>query len=523
MKVSAFSLRKLLLIFLFIFSFSINSVRCLESRQTKTYAWLKATYGEKINFSSFSKDTSIKKILATVFPRIFRIETGIANYEDMLLNKSSLFSTLREGDFDSQKNHVKLMQHALSCKGYYFGAISGKFDYETAISIKKLKRDALGVAVSEASVNLFWFDAILNDNTYICGKQGDENIRKIQQYINRKYSSHCGVVSCDGFYSKYTNKVLISALQYELGCEIDGVFGRSTTKKCPTLTPGMRGKLVYLLQCTLYMNGFKTKVDGNYSRKLSDAVKSFQRFVRLPVTGVADMPTIKATLVSSGDYLRPAIACDCATQLTITKAKALRYAGYKYVGRYLTGNLGKNFPKHLTRKECMAISKAGLRLFPIYQDGGHKVAHFCFKQGMEDARMAVDAAFSLGIPRGATIYFAVDCDPSDEQLSSFVIPYFKGISTVLKKTGAQYCAGVYGTRKTCYKISKAGYAKTSFVGGLSTHFNGNLGHPLPENWAFDQFHELKGIDKFRCTEGSFNLDKNAFSGRDHGVIMHGNV
>jgi peptidoglycan hydrolase-like protein with peptidoglycan-binding domain len=209
--------------------------------------------------------------------------------------------------------------------------------------------------------------------------------------------------------------------------------------------------------------------------------------------------------------------------LTITKAKALRYAGYKYVGRYLTGNLGRNSPKHLTKKECAAISKAGLRLFPIYQDGGHKVAHFCFKQGMEDARTAVNAAFSLGIPRGATIYFAVDCDPNDEQLSDFVIPYFKGISTVLKKSGAKYCAGVYGTRKTCYKISKAGYAKTSFVGGLSTNFNGNLGHPLPENWAFDQFHELKGIDKFRCEEGGFNLDKNAFSGRDHGVIMHGNV
>lgn len=490
---------------------SLNYVECLEQENNRSYTWLNATYGERN--SSFSKNSSTEKSSTGLFAKAFQIETGTRKYRDAI-TKSLSFSTLQIGD---EGNRVKLIQCALSFKGYYSRAISGKFDNETAVAVKKLKYDALGCDTSDASVNLLWFAAILCDNSYECNKNCDRNIRKIQQYLNRKYHSHCGIISCDGRYSKQTNKMLIMALQHELDCEIDGTFGRDTTKKCPTLTQGMRGKLIYLLQCSLYVNGFRSMIDGIYSKKLSDNIKSFQNFVKLPVTGTADMSTLKSMLVSSGDYLRPAIACDCATQLTLTKAKALRRAGYRYVGRYLTGNICNRSPKFLTKKEFIAISVAGMRVFPIYQDGGHKLIHFTIKNGIDDAKKALKVAHALCFPRGTIIYFAVDCDPSDEQLLNSVIPYFKAVFETIAKSKSGYLLGVYGTRNTCSTISRAGYATTSFVGGISSNFNGNLGYPLPKNWAFDQFHELKGIDKFRCEEGGFNIDKNAFSGRDNGV------
>jgi len=498
--------------------FIAHSAKCASQEQI--YDWLESVYGDKIDFSSFSEDKPIKKVLEKIFDKAFQIETGIENYKDLLSCKTSLFFPLQEGDVDSKRKHIKLMQCALSWKGYYHGSISGKFNDETAVAVKKLKYDVLGVCVSDTSINLLWFAAILNESNYTPGNKSDKNIRKIQQYINRKYRSYCGIVPCDGLYSKRVNKAFIRILQHELNCEIDGIFGHSTTKKCPTLKFGMRGKFVHLLQCVLYMHGFKTEIDGIYGKEMSNAVKSFQRFVRLPVTGTANMSTIKALLVSTGDCKRPAIACDCAEQLNLAKALALRRAGCKYVGRYLTGGGWKNIPKYLTKKECADIAKAGLRFFPIYQDGGRKLDYFTIEQGAEDAQRALAAASYLGIPKGTIIYFAVDCDPSDDHLSDSVIPYFKVVFETVKKSKKGYFVGVYGTRKTCLRVSKAGYAKTSFVLGLSPLFNGNLGYSLPDNWAFDQFHELRGKERFRCEGGEFYLDRSAFSGRDHGVIIN---
>ena len=59
---------------------------------------------------------------------------------------------------------------------------------------------------------------------------------------------------------------------------------------------------------------------------------------------------------------------------------------------------------------------------------------------------------------------------------------------------------------------------------MSTGFSGNFGYPLPKNWAFDQFYELRDRresgckdERFVSPDGSFDLDKDAYSGRDSGV------
>ena len=56
---------------------------------------------------------------------------------------------------------------------------------------------------------------------------------------------------------------------------------------------------------------------------------------------------------------------------------------------------------------------------------------------------------------------------------------------------------------------------------MSTGFSGNMGFPLPECWAFDQFHEYS----FSYNNGlmSFPLDKDAVSGMYLGFSEFGNM
>ena len=44
-------------------------------------------------------------------------------------------------------------------------------------------------------------------------------------------------------------------------------------------------------------------------------------------------------------------------------------AGYRYVGRYLTGTVGGTTSKAMTRDEIKSIFAAGLNIFPIFQEG----------------------------------------------------------------------------------------------------------------------------------------------------------
>ncbi len=48
---------------------------------------------------------------------------------------------------------------------------------------------------------------------------------------------------------------------------------------------------------------------------------------------------------------------------------------------------------------------------------------------------------------------------------------------------------------------------------MSTGFSGNLGYPMPDNWAFDQFYE----GTIGSGDGSIAIDKDSFSGRDKAV------
>ncbi|MFR5044574.1 glycoside hydrolase domain-containing protein [Mediterraneibacter sp.] len=195
-------------------------------------------------------------------------------------------------------------------------------------------------------------------------------------------------------------------------------------------------------------------------------------------------------------------------------------AGYKSVGRYLTGTVGTDFrPKALTVAEIKRITSAGLHIFPIYQDGGYYLNYFKNpSQGSTDATIAIQTATRLGFLHGTTIYFAVDFDCLPHETDDYIIKYFQEIYGVFNSSlnGKQYKIGVYGPRQICIALADKMLTTSSFVSDMSSGFTGNCGYPLPKNWAFDQFFETTF-----ASSPSFAIDKVARSlepGKDQGCI-----
>lgn len=434
--------------------------------------------------------------------------------------------TMQTGMATTERNKklVTLFCHAMFCKGYSTTAIYDSFNANVANGVKKIQAD-MGMPQTGVVTPLL-MKAVFNTDSYVLSSKGDARIREIQQAMNNGYSEYSGINPCDGIYSRATNKALIYAIQKEEGISVENSapsFGQTTFSLFPTLpftgdskeTGKNEANITKILQYALYVNAmYAGDFDGVYSATVSEAVQKFQTFMAYPgnTTTYADARVMKGLLASCGDTSRLCTALDTATILTKPVLTNLKNMGIKYVGRYLTGMVktqeGKRVSKKITRFEAENILAAGLNIIPIYQDGGQLISYFTAKRGYADAKAAILAASELGIPNGATIYFAVDCDPLETQIHSSIVPYFTMINNAFNED-RKYQVGIYGTRNTCAYVSENGLAVFSYVADMSTAFSGNLGYKMPENWAFDQFGSMKvnGVE----------FDKVGFSGKDMGV------
>lgn len=420
---------------------------------------------------------------------------------------------------------IEIMQRGLFCKGYNPTATTGVYGMGTTLAISILKSDA-GLGNADGSfAQPDIVKASLSSDAMKLVSGGDSKIRQIQQYLNCHYEDYIGIGPCDGYYSRDTNKALIYALQAEEGLDTstaNGTFGPTTKSLCPVLSLGdSRIKFVTIVQFALYCNGYNPKAfDGHFLDSILIAAQSFERFVALPTRNTIDLDVWMALLTSTGNPNRDGTASDCSAIMTPAKAKALHNDGYSIVGRYLTGTVGGTTSKALTRSEMQTIFNEGLNLFLIYQDAhGQAVSldYFTYGQGVNDAIAAYHAADALGVPSKAVIYFAIDYDMMDSQVTNYAIPYFEGINSL--RSDNDYRVGIYSSRNTCSKVSNNGLAYSSFVSDMSTGYSGNLGYGLPVNWAFDQVQEYT----LGSSDGKFGVDKDICSGRYTGFNSSGPV
>lgn len=416
-------------------------------------------------------------------------------------------------------NFCRIIQSALYCKGYDGGEIDGTYNSRVQAAVEKLNQNmGLGVTYPGSSLWPKVVKGLFNMDAYATVNNGSDAIRSIQQWLNGRYilRKDFYVIPCDGHHSRDVAKSMLFAIQYELGMAdgtANGVFGPGTQSglKSHTVSVGTSGTWAQLFTAAMILN--KRSVPfGDFTAEVRSGVESFQSFIELPVTGLSDFQTWASLLVSYGDQSRKGTACDGVTMVTPQRAQALKDAGYKYIGRYLFNPSSTSLPeKQIQPGELATIKEYGLRCFPIFQTWSRSADYFSYNQGTSDAFKAIEWAQYHGFKAGTIIYFAVDYDAMDGEVTDYVVPHFRGVMRTIGENSS-YGVGVYGPRNVCQRVADAGYAAASFVSDMSSGFSGNLGYPMPTNWAFDQIATVT----VGSGSGAIEIDNNIASGRDTG-------
>ena len=479
--------------------------------------WLNKTYGDDSRFNRVEENGRTGWPTIYGLRRALQIEIGIQETSDSFGPTTyAKCPNINQGD---EGNLVYIVQGGLWCKGYSPGGFNGYYGNGTYGAVKELKAD-MGFPTASGNMNRDIMKALLDMSAFVCLEGGTDAIRSIQQQLNYDYYDYYQICPCDGLYNREMNKMLIYALQKELGIsksEATGTWGPTTTSLCKeqSFSLGTQDPIIKLVKYATVCNGFVIDTSTSYyDAELDSALEDFADSLLISKpTNTINYSIIKSLLSSNGDPDRSAKGCDTATQLTTAQIKTLKSNGFEIVGRYLTkveGGLNKN----LTDEEIKRILDEGLRIFPIFQEDGGSNSAFSYESSTKNAENAYKAAKEFGIPYGTTIYFAVDYDPQVTEIVNYIVPYFQGVCAVMSSYGkASYKVGAYGTRNVCNILKQETEVTTLFVLDSSYGFSGNLGFTMPKDWAFDQF----SVDlTYGSGSGAVSVDKVAYSGRDDG-------
>lgn len=493
----------------------------------KTQQWLNTTYGGMTGYTLIPENGNTGWTTIYALLHALQIELGItATADNFGPSTISRFNNrfpngIQEQNYPSsyEDNIYGIIQGALWCKGYSTGAssITKHFYGGTGGAVEELKYDA-GCTDTSSTVTLNVMKALMSMTQFKLVNGGNTSIRQAQREMNSGYEAYIGLSPCDGVYGREMNKSMIKVLQAIEGYSVEdatGNFGAGTKANLPIvpsagqISEETEKKAIKLVRYSLVCNGYDVSVDSNqWDTLLSDVIEEFQGDLCLQETRICDTDTWMSLLLSKGNPDRSCVACDTRFEMTNLRLNYLNSNNYEIVGRYLTGT---EF-KVIREKELERIINAGLEVALLFQESTDDVSYFTNNRGKTDAINAVNAARTFGVPGGNVIYFAVDFDPTDTQITQYILPYFKGISDNISTS---YKVGVYGTRNVCTRVMNMNYAETCYVSDMSTGYSGNMGYKIPDNWNFDQFSEISNIDT-----GDFenmDIDKVAYSGKYNNV------
>jgi peptidoglycan hydrolase-like protein with peptidoglycan-binding domain len=498
--------------------------------------WVNATYASVSGVTKVTENGKTGWSTMYSLTRALQYELGLASLSNTF-GPGTLGLLQSRGGIkwnESNKNIVTILQCACYCKGYSAGNLNGAIGDQTIEALSQMARNAgllpgtvtgsTGVKLDSLSPKLT--KALLSMDAYTLVSGGTVVTRSVQQWLNHTYLQRTNfyVIPCDGVFSRDIQKALYLAIQFALGfsdTDATGTFGPGTRAglKANELTQGSSGTFVSIFTAAMIFNQvrvippsgkdfpFVTFTD-NYTSEVTTAVKAFQKFSELPVTGNADYATWCQLLASTGDPERRGTACDSVTAITDARAVALKAAGYSVVGRYLENVVGGTLNKEIQPGELAVIFRNGLKVFPIMQYGGRAITDFSWSSGWDHGVAAHNAAVDFGFNPGTVIYFAVDYDATQAEIDSAIVPYMNGVSGALTHMGKRFLHGVYGSRNVCTEVTNRTYARWSFVSGMSTGFSGNMGFAMPDNWSFNQIQTTT----VGSGTGAIEIDKNIHRG-----------
>jgi len=171
-----------------------------------------------------------------------------------------------------------------------------------------------------------------------------------------------------------------------------------------------------------------------------------------------------------------------------SSASLLAGAGVKTIIRYYSRDT-LHPDKRLTLKEAGQFAAAGLRLAIVHEArAGDAVSSFSEATGGLDGTYARRyGAKIIGQPANSTIYFGVDCDASQAQIKSNILPFFHGVSDAFgpDPTLPNYRIGVYGSGLTCDAVLSAGLASNAWL-AQSTGWRGYKAFLQSRKWSLLQ-------------------------------------
>lgn len=489
-----------------------------DHRVMEVQEWLNETYKQYMptRFKRVKENGKTGWDVIYGLRRALQIELDIEETSDSFGPQTySKCPTIAQG---AEGNLVSIVQGGLWCKGYNPGGFNGYYGNGTYSAVKELKADA-GFPTSTGNMQKDFMRALLDMSAFTCLSGGTESIRTIQQQLNYDYYDYYQICPCDGLYNRDMNKMLTYALQNELGIaqsSATGTWGPTTISLCQakTFNVGSSSQIIKLVRYATVCNGFSVSTSSStYDSTLDAVIKEFcSSLLITKPTNQINYTVIKSLLSSNGDTDRAALGCDTATKLSLAQIQTIKNAGYKYIGRYISNTPGGTLNKALTRSEIENILNAGLKVIYIFQESNNSPSNFYRTKGERQALKAIFSMNSLGAPSKSTIYFAVDCDPQDSEISSNIISYFRGIIDTFVEENVDFTIGVYGTRNVCSRLKKTfNTFMHYYVSDASYGFSGNLGYTIPSGWAFDQFKTDITIGSGTATVG---IDKVGVSGKD---------
>ena len=152
--------------------------------------WVNSEYSGKNGFNEIEADgrTGWNTIGALI--TALQIEEGISEPNGVFgptteANCPTISINSNSGDAKISRI-IKIIQGALYCKGYDPNGFDGSFGNGVKSAIQRLESDA-GLLNPKGVVTPMIFKALLTMEAFILLTGGDENIRKIQQNLNRDY------------------------------------------------------------------------------------------------------------------------------------------------------------------------------------------------------------------------------------------------------------------------------------------------------------------------------------------------
>jgi hypothetical protein len=153
-------------------------------------------------------------------------------------------------------------------------------------------------------------------------------------------------------------------------------------------------------------------------------------------------------------------------------AASIKAAGVDLIGRYYRWPASRY--KALSFLEASTLSRAGLSIIALWEWASDKISNFSYHDGFDQGTSAYRQAMKAQQPSNTPIYFAVDSDFNNNEISGPISDYFTGAKDAFDRMGggqSAYLIGVYGSGLTCSWLLAHGKVTRSWL-AVSTKWQG---------------------------------------------------